>query len=331
MSIFIAMPTMHDTEFEITINDAYRKASNPSDINFGIRSLYSDPREVDKLNNMKNKYGKRIRGYGDVITDENRLDKIGTGHARKAVSDMYMGEDYILSIDSHTLFIQDWDKILIEMYEEASQLTNNSKTIITAYPSKYKYVEKGIRKFVQDNMLYPYIGWEKYWTYEEFPFLRRPLWQACLPYMVFPLEGRSEKYLPSGKFSYNFSFSKEMFLYEEDTEIVIMEEDICKTFKLLNDGWDLVHPNINKPIVGHLYLTEISVLGGGRASYTDFLGAVESGKAELKELENFNRYYHNPELLQTIEKYEKWMNIDFKEKSLHNFHIPESWFQSVGC
>ena len=328
MSIFIAMPTMHDTEFEATILDAFSKANKPEDIYFGIRSMSSSDKEKEKLDKVKNQFGKRIRGYVDTISEHNRLQKLGTGIARKAVAELYDGEDYILSIDSHTLFIDGWDSLLIKLYKEAVVETGNLKSILTAYPSKYKYIN-GERKFLDSNMLYPYIGWEQNWTLDEFPFLSRPLWEGCLPWMVKPLQHSVKKFLPTGKFSYNFSFSGQMFLYDEDTEIVIMEEDMIKTFKLLHDGWELVHHNIGEPIIGHMYLTEIDINGGSRAYWHMFCSEEEKQMLEKKELENFYRYYNDPKYSDTINKYEDWMKASFKEQSQHNYHIPKDWFHNV--
>jgi len=329
MSIFIAMPTMHDTEFEPTIKDAFSKAENPGDIYFGIRSMASSDKEQEKLDKVQKQFGGRIRGYVDTINESNRLEKLGTGIARHAVAQLYSDEDYILSIDSHTLFVDNWDTLLINLLKKSKEETQNDKTILTAYPSKYKYIN-GQRTFLDSNILYPYIGWEEDWNLDKFPFLSRPLWQVCLPWMVKPMENSNKEFIPTGKFSYNFSFSDKMFLYNEDPEIVIMEEDMIKTFKLLHDGWELVYPNLSEPIIGHMYLTEIDINGGSRAYWHMFCSEDEKQMLEQKEADNFMKYYNNSKYIETIKKYEEWMNIDFKTKSLHNYHIPKDWFHNVG-
>jgi hypothetical protein len=325
MSIFIAMPTMHDTELLPTVFDAFENAKS-HDIHFGIRFLSSSPEEEKKLSTLISTFGGNIKGYFDYINEHNRLDKIGTGKARKGVSELYDGQDFVLSIDSHTKFSEGWDEKLAWLYADASKLTGNKKSIITAYPSKYTYKNEE-RVFLDKKNLYPYIGWEEEWDLELYPFLAQPIWQYCLPWMVKDTVEDDRNLLPTGKFSYNFSFSGENFLYDEDPEMLMMEEDMCKTFKLFNDGWELVYPN-TQPIVGHMYNTEISSEGGGRAYWHHFVSPEEKDMLEQKEMQNFVRYYEDPKLQETIKRYEKWMNVDFKEKSLHNYHVPLDWFHN---
>lgn len=328
MSIFIAMPTTQDTEFIPTIEDAMNKAHKPSNLYFGIRMMTSLESDKDVLNKLEMRYGKQIRSYVDIIDEHNRLDKIGVGKARQAVANLYRNEDHILSIDSHTLFTEGWDTKLITLLEQAKDKTNNDKTILTGYPAKYYYKDKE-RVFYNDKILYPYMGWEKEWDLERFPFLSRPMWSVCLPWMIKTIENNDNKFLPCPKFAYNFSFSDKMFLYEEDLELVIMEEDIIKTWKLYKDGWELVFPNVNYPIIGHMYLSEISEAGGGRASYNNFINGEEDQMLLEKEKQNVLRYYNNPEYKDIINRYEKWIEGDFLNQSLHNYKIPDTWFQDI--
>jgi hypothetical protein len=330
--IFIAMPTMHDTELEPTILNALLKAQKPEQLVFGIRYLTSNEEDVQAFKTLQGRYGRKIRGFADLITNTNRLDKIGTGHARKAVSTLYGGERFILSIDSHTLFADNWDFELKKLLRESKEETQNDKTILTAYGARYKYVD-GERQFLS-NHLYPYMGWEENWNLDMYPFLDRPVWEASLPWMVKDMKEGMPKFLPCPKFAYNFAFSDRMFLRGEDTEVVIMEEDILKTWKLLNQGWELVFPNTEEPIIGHLYLTEIinhaNNGAGTRAFYQNFISEEEKAMLLQKEKENVIRYYNDPLLKDTINKYEEWIKAKFMQQSLHNNYIPTEWFQNVG-
>lgn len=325
MSIFIAMPTTQDTEFLPTIQDAIEKADDPKGLYFGIRMMTSNESDKDYFNKLQMQYGRQIRGYVDIITSNNRLEKIGTGKARKAVSEMYMGEDYILSIDSHTLFCEGWDTKLIDLLNRAKKETNNKKTILTGYPAKYYYKDNE-RVFHNESIFYPFMGWEEEWDLDTFPFLSRPLWEVCLPWMIKTIDNPKE-FLPSPKFAYNFSFSDEMFLYDEDEELIIMEEDIVKTWKLYLDGWELVFPNVDYPIIGHMYITEIERGNGERANWDDFVSPEEAIELRYKEVENFERYYNDPNLRGIITYYENWIDADFLDKSLHNYKIPDTWYQ----
>lgn len=320
MSIFIAMPTMHDLELEPTILDALNKAHKPEDIYFGIRELTS---QESNLKSLENRYGNKIRYTISNIDEHNRLDLIGVGKGRQAVANLYDGEDYILSIDSHTLFSDGWDTTLINLYGKAIYETNNVKTIITAYPAKYSY-ETGSREFKDKTNLYPYIGFDEEVDLISHKFLKIPLYKVSPPWMCKPFVDTAKELIPATKFAYNFSFSGLNFFDDEDPELVMMEEDMCKTLKLLDDGWELVYPNLDYPILGHLYVTEISELGGGRASWRDFVNNEEQEMLEQREAENMWRYIEK--YRDTAQRYEKWVQCRFNSEDKHNMYIPESWF-----
>jgi [Skp1-protein]-hydroxyproline N-acetylglucosaminyltransferase len=61
--------------------------------------------------------------------------------ARHMTQKLYKGEEYYLSIDSHTRFIQNWDEVLISL----SQRCPSSKAIITTYPHDYELPDKVTR------------------------------------------------------------------------------------------------------------------------------------------------------------------------------------------
>ena len=66
-----------------------------------------------------------------------RVDcKLATGPcwARYRAQQLWRGEEYYLSIDSHTRFIKDWDKLLLEQLA----LCPSTKAIITTYPVGYE-------------------------------------------------------------------------------------------------------------------------------------------------------------------------------------------------
>lgn len=64
----------------------------------------------------------------------NESESLGPYMARYLSSKFYMGEQYYLQIDSHSEFVQDWDKKLIKMVEDAP----SKRPIISAYPPDSK-------------------------------------------------------------------------------------------------------------------------------------------------------------------------------------------------
>ena len=61
-------------------------------------------------------------------------DSLGCCYARNRLHvELYSGEDYVLSIDSHTRFIQNWDQILIDLFNRF-----DGHRVISTYPNGYE-------------------------------------------------------------------------------------------------------------------------------------------------------------------------------------------------
>jgi hypothetical protein len=58
--------------------------------------------------------------------------------ARYMTQQLYQGEEYYLSIDSHTRFIKHWDEMLVSLLH----CCPSSKPIITTYPHDYELPNK---------------------------------------------------------------------------------------------------------------------------------------------------------------------------------------------
>lgn len=323
--IFIAMPTMHDTEAGPTMHDALAKADNPQEIVFGVRELTSNPEA--SLEKYQYYFGGAFRYIKETINYENHLDVIGVGRARNVVASLYDGEEYVLSIDSHTLFSSGWDTTLKTLYHKAVEETGNEYSIITAYPAKYAYVDDN-REFLNTKNLYPYMGYDLEVDLESHKFLTRPFYKVSPPWMCKPNVNTDKELIPATKFAFNFSFSGKMFLGNEDTDLVMMEEDMCKTLRLLDNNWDLVFPNFTIPILGHMYVSEITADGGDRASWTHFVSPDEKNMLEAREAENMWKYIEKYK--DTAKKYEDWIQCRFNSEDKHNMYIPKTWWTHVG-
>ena len=62
-------------------------------------------------------------------------------HARNKVQQHYNGETYQLQIDSHHIFVKDWDTKLIKMLHKCDA---GEYSVLTVYPPEYNYWEEGI-------------------------------------------------------------------------------------------------------------------------------------------------------------------------------------------
>lgn len=331
MSIFIAVPGFQDEEFIPTIEDAFAKAENPQDVYIGSRYLSTFNDELDNLEEWatNHQYADNIKIELVLVNENNRFQVFGSTKGRQGSANFYADQDYFLSIDSHCLFGNHWDTELIRLHTEAKEATNNDKTIITAYGAEYTWNAKDERYYTSDH-LYQYIGFDfDTPNVEKHEWMKRPLYAVMPPWMVENVGPNMPELLPATKFAYNFSFSDKCFIYDEDFDVFLMEEDMIKTWKLVKDGWTFVHPNTTRPLIGHLY---VSVINDDphkekvrRGYIRGALGENNEWSLLHQEVRNILRYKNDPEYKDTISKWEDWLKIKVGENSRHRNYIPDTF------
>ena len=168
-TIFVMVPCYRDAECPATLNSIFSNAQYPQRITVGlcVQNKEGDvecPNEVHKNANIR------------TITLDHKNAK-GPCYARFLISTLYRDEDYVLSVDCHTNFVQGWDTLCIKMLKECP---DPAKSVLTTHPPKqYKdpstkrttHICKG--KFSgntvsfssievsaqKKNMKTPFIGW----------------------------------------------------------------------------------------------------------------------------------------------------------------------------
>lgn len=253
-SIFIKVPSLDDNELVPTLLDAIEKADNPYRLHFGVSLMWSDEKYPKDLIKFVRSV-KWMTSNFKIVTQKYNKNMLGVGKQRKIVGDMYNGEDYILQIDSHTWFTEDWDTKLIDLHKEC----HYPNAILTAYAGRYQYID-GKRTPIEGGLLrYPWIhkGERQYCGFTD-------NWED-LPY-----EGKA-KYVPV-KFCANFAFGPKEWGTKTGlaADSVFFSEEPLQTEYLKLNGFQLVFPNIDYPLICHLYhqhMTEESE----RKAFTDYL------------------------------------------------------------
>ena len=124
-SIYVMVPCYRDTETPHTIRDCIQKASGYHDINIGVFWQLSDSDNL--ITDSLHKYSIR-----NLFC--NHTESLGCCWARHRLStELYKDEDYVLSIDSHTRFVSNWDRILISLFNKTK-----GKRVISTYPNAYE-------------------------------------------------------------------------------------------------------------------------------------------------------------------------------------------------
>jgi hypothetical protein len=119
--IFVQIASYRDPQLVLTIDDMINKAKYPERLTFGICWQYDEEEDIEVFNHLPNI---RIKHYHYSQSE-------GLGWARNITNSLYEGEKYTLQIDSHHRFVENWDEIVLEDYNQALEISE--KPIITTY------------------------------------------------------------------------------------------------------------------------------------------------------------------------------------------------------
>jgi len=120
-NIFVQIASYRDLQLIPTVEDMISKAKNPQNLVFGICWQYGEDEDINYFDNRDNF---KIKKY-------HYSESRGLGWARSETNNLYGGETYTLQIDSHHRFVQHWDEIVLEDFNQA--LNYSPKPIITTY------------------------------------------------------------------------------------------------------------------------------------------------------------------------------------------------------
>lgn len=137
MKIFVSIASYCDELLQFTIQDCIKKSTHPENIFFGIvdQNERSSKDEIAQL-----PFANQIR-YVYI----HKLDSQGVCWARNIAFSLYNNEDFLLQIDSHMLFEQDWDTTLFTQYQILEEKSN--KPIISTYPYNFSFDENNQPSF----------------------------------------------------------------------------------------------------------------------------------------------------------------------------------------
>lgn len=136
-TIFVMVPAYRDPILEETLDLMFENASNPDRIFVAIAAQYDEEVPMPDLGGIPTKNLRLL-----TIHPENRP---GVYKLRSILNKLYAGEDYYMSIDSHTSFVKDWDNELINLLESFEY----KKTVLQAYEPDY---EEGSNEYLHCQM-----------------------------------------------------------------------------------------------------------------------------------------------------------------------------------
>ena len=315
-TIYISIPSLRDTETKITIENALASADFPDRIFIGVSVLDTDTRIYDEVKKLSKENSNIVCDYHKLDVKDTSL--FGTGKGRKRASSMYSGQDYLLQIDSHTLFDSGWDTILINLFKDAENLLKTDRLVLTGYLGHYSY-DDDKKRFKHEKcgvLHYPFF------LPDEDLIAGIPMWS-----MADTLLPQKEKFVPCVKFNGNFAFGNRKFVDNSgvDVDSIFYDEEINQSVNLIGNDFAMVFPILESFPLTHLYTDQINENGGERMFFTQYLSEDKKGEIDGILTDNYKTFINNPENQKKLKKYSKYARIDFKRGAIAYNYIPKSF------
>ena len=325
--IFVYFACFHDSEVIPTIIDAYKTATLPQNVYFGIDFQYTreDIKDdfvdwVEKNPQYNIKY--RLTEY----TKDNLMSLIGLAKGRKRAYELREDEPFALLIDGHSKFGWHWDTKLIHRYIKAESITE--KPILHGYAGYY-VLEKGTRNRVWLPGHMSTIRYQYYVNYREDDpeqMEAKFKWHDRLPTFVITRENPdTDELIPNVKFSGNFSFTRYDICEHLPDWVLFEDEEIPWSINLFDAGYSFVFPSFKEPIVAHLYMgtAEPYPARESRDNIEFYLDDLESFLRTKDE--NINRFLDDPTNKNKIEKYEKYARVKILNGTTEEYYVPKTY------
>lgn len=216
-SIFVAVAAYRDRDCVNTLDDLFRKARRPDLIHAGVCWQFLSPEDdgVDPLGRWRDRC--RLAAVSATQAE-------GVGWARSRAHALRRGEGYVLQIDSHMRFVQDWDEKLLAMLADCP----SGRPVLSNYPAAFSppdrietHVVSVIHAagFDQDGVLK----------------------QESIGYAPDRMGGRPH---PSAFVAAGFLFGDARWIEEApyDPFLYFQGEEITLAARLFTGGWDIFSP-----------------------------------------------------------------------------------------
>lgn len=308
-TIFVQLASYRDPQLLPTLDDLFAKAKYPENIRVCIAWQHADEDEWDTLEKYEN--DSRV-----TIIDIPYKEAKGACYARNKIQQEYKEEKYTLQLDSHHRFVQDWDQVVINMYQQLRS-KGVEKPLLTGY----------ITSFDPDNDPDGRVK-EPWWmTFDRFTpegvvfFLPAtiPNWENIYE----PVRGRF--------YSAHFAFTTGQFAKEvqHDPEFYFHGEEITIAVRAFTHGYDLYHPH--RIVAYHEYTRK------GRTKHWD--DSSDWGVAnrlthkltrQLLDIdgEGNEEYQNGPYGLgkvRTLEDYTKYSGIRFPDRAIQQYTLDNKY------
>jgi hypothetical protein len=298
-NIFIQIASYRDPELTPTIRDCIKNAENPLNLKFCICWQCDSSENLDEF----------INDERFIILKVPYTNSKGVCWARNKIQQFYNNEKYTLQLDSHHRFIERWDTILINMFNNLKQ-NGISKPLITAYLPSYDP-----NNDPNDRVKIPWKIDLKELTEEK--------QVLCIPSNIDNFKTLTRP-IPAKFYSGHFTFTSGDFArdVQHDPELYFTGEEMSITVRAYTYGYDLFHPHI--VIAWHEYTRKNRV-----KQWDDdkewYKKDIHSKNHYLQIFKKFDKYGLGTQ--RTVQEYINYSNINFLEEKEYNKYknFDEQW------
>jgi len=297
-TIFVNVASYRDPECGPTVTDLMGKARHPEAITVGLVSQ-AEP-EDDAYPYPPNVLTLTVKAS----------ESQGACWARAMGYRLWNGQDYVLQIDSHMRFAQDWD---VRMVAQLG-LCASPRPLLTTYPPPY---EPASPDLVQQTIFLAAVSFGPDGYLSQIGQIHNPA----------PVRPRT-----SALMSGNFLFGRWRWMVDVpyDPYLYFSGEEPTLAVRLWTHGWDMFGPT--EPLVWHRYGREgrrlhwddharwyvPNALSVARANH--LLAGTEAEPEALTEIERYGMGR-----VRTVAAYQEWSGINFQARTLAPHALTGDW------
>lgn len=312
--IFVQLASYRDPQLIPTIQYALQKANHPERLVFGICWQYDD---TENPNHFDGNPQFRVSKF-------HYSESQGLGWARNQTNLLLEDEKYTLQLDSHHRFLEGWDTMMIEDYEQATTLSK--KPILTTYLTPFSVETDPGCGCRRDSSLNPIPCLMSQYEFSPDKLL------MSMPWYIQNYKERTEVIKArtiSGHFYFTISkFVKEV-PYDPDIYFGGYCEETTMSVRAWTSGYDFFSPY--RQYIWHEYTREGRPKhweDHGIKSETDKTSGERDAFARRKTRQIFGQEENGIDLgiyglgtVRTLHEYEEFGGFDFINCKIHDYTL----------
>lgn len=239
-SIFVSLASYRDPECNTTLYDLFSKAKFPERVFVGV-CQQNAPDDADCMSDRLLPYVSNIR-----ILRLSHFDAQGPMYARSLIEQsLYNDELFYMQIDSHMLFVKDWDEICIQQLA----LCPSDNPILTTYPNDFDRITR--KHVVLPNGSKHLLGTipPTFIRFREFHKRLKFTEQEKQNFIETPSVPFPSLFWAAG-FSFSLGELIKQVPYDYQCPFLFLGEEMGLAIRYYTHGWDFFAPGVN--VVYHL-------------------------------------------------------------------------------